>query len=130
MLHELWIQEGYTSPAFLTAATVAFPSAAVASEELILQVTHQYEFLCVSSCAAQLLLLGVSLTAWDSCVPPQDSPYILGLGAAGSHETFRPLILKICNSTFLPATDVALAAEEVPFNVATKPLCMSSGAAR
>lgn len=38
VLHELWIREGYTSPAFLAAASVTFPSAAVTTEELILQV--------------------------------------------------------------------------------------------
>ncbi len=32
------------------------------------------------------------------------SPYTLGLGSSGAHNTFRPLMLTICNSTFLPAT--------------------------
>jgi hypothetical protein len=43
----------------------------------------------------------------------QEAPYILGLGSDGAHNTFRPLILQICNSTFLPNTDADLAAEEV-----------------
>ena len=37
VLHQLWIHEGYTSPVFLAAAQVAFPSAAVEVEQLILQ---------------------------------------------------------------------------------------------
>lgn len=43
----------------------------------------------------------------------QEAPYILGLGSDGAHNTFRPLILQICNSTFLPNMDADLAAEEV-----------------
>jgi hypothetical protein len=38
VLHQLWIHEGYTSPAFLAAASVTFPTAAVTAEQLILQV--------------------------------------------------------------------------------------------
>ena len=37
VLHQLWINEGYTSPAFLAAAHATYPSAAVDTEMLILQ---------------------------------------------------------------------------------------------
>lgn len=50
----------------------------------------------------------------------QEAPYTLGLGSQGAHNTFRPLILKICNSTFLPATDADLVTEEVLFECAHK----------
>ena len=37
---------------------------------------------------------------------PVQAPYKLGLGSASTHITFRPLTLTICNSTFLPPTQV------------------------
>ena len=41
----------------------------------------------------------------------ESSPYNLGLGMWGTHRTFRPLSLIICNNTFLPPTDAAYVAE-------------------
>ena len=41
------------------------------------------------------------------------APYTLGLGSSGAHNTFRPLTLTICNSTFLPATQQDLVLVQV-----------------
>lgn len=39
------------------------------------------------------------------------SPYSLGLGPWGTHRTFRPLLLVICNNTLLPSSQAAYALE-------------------
>jgi hypothetical protein len=50
VLHQLWIHEGYTSPAFLAAASVTFPAAAVSTERLILQVHFRMRAASAVSC--------------------------------------------------------------------------------